>query len=217
MKQQGEQRDLSCSNEENTRERLVFSLTTYARQILKNIQINFREPKAIGAGSFLAQMRHRKNPTYSCFKPTERLNRGCTVRQTAHSWFCMASLQQAKDSCEVTCLGRECNKADRVRAPQKQAQKPQQRMLEHHPKRPGGGRRPSAVPDSGNGSFQCPRSCCLMGDWFLKSLNLYIKNTCLTRGPGILFTGKCKGSHHPEARRSQEIPERSQSTLKLRF
>ena len=53
--------DLSCSNEENTRERLIyFFLTTYARHTLKNIQINFREPKATGASSFLAQMRHRK-------------------------------------------------------------------------------------------------------------------------------------------------------------
>ena len=57
-------------------------------------------------------------------------------------------------------------------------------MLAHHPKRPGGGRCPSAVPGSGSRSLQSLSSCCLMGNWFLKSLILSVENTCLTRGHG---------------------------------
>ena len=127
-------------------------------------------------------MRHRKNPTYSCFKLTERLSRGCAVRQTTRSWFFMASLQQrshVKPRALVESVTRLIGSEDH----RSKLKNPQQWMLEHHAKRPGGGTCPSAAPGSGNRSFQCPRSCCLMRNWSLKSLNLYIKNTCLTRGP----------------------------------
>lgn len=176
--------DLSCSNEENTRERLIyFFLTTYARHILKNIQINFREPKATGASSFLAQMRHRK--TLPMASPQRGWTGGAQLDKLHAPGCPWPACSKQRIHVKPRALVESATRLTGSEDHRSKLKNPSSGwMIEHHPKRPGGDRGPSAVPGSGNGSFQCPKSCCLIGNWFLKSLNLYIKNTCLTRGPG---------------------------------